>query len=377
MWEPQGLYSKFLLKQPTLFFGENSVRGLRNYPCSKVAVIHGKGLTEENKSVIISSLEAFDLLFINKTWKDEPILEELHETIRVLESFKPDLIIAVGGGSVIDGCKMARLYYEFPFFDVSNPKFYYLEWSTKFIAVPTTVGSGSEISSATVIYNEKQKTKEMIVNHSLIPDIVILDPLFIKCSPEKVILSSTIDALSHIIEGYVSKIDNTLTDIYAEKGCQIIYETFSKSKFNYISSDTNRLQFAGYLGGIVQNHCLVGSAHAIAHQLTRFGFGHSLAISLVIKSVIKSNSVNSATKQRYDLLAMRSGIQDGIDGLVNFIDLLLIQLNIEPEKIKLRNLIPSLIIDKTFVENVLKDKGGKGNPITMTEDYIKKTLNMI
>ncbi|NVN94341.1 MAG: iron-containing alcohol dehydrogenase [Bacteroidetes bacterium] len=377
MWEPQGLYSKFLLKQPTLLFGENSIRGLRNFPCSKVAVIHGKGLTEESKSVFISTFGVFDLLFINKTWKNEPILEELHTTIQILEDFKPDLIIAVGGGAVIDGSKMARLYYEFPFFNVINPKFTYLEWSTKFIAIPTTVGSGSEISSAIVLFNTVKKTKEMIVNHSLLPDVVILDPLFIKGSSEKIILSSSVDALSHIIEGYVSKVENTFSDVYAEKSCQIIYETFSSLAFNLNTTDINRLQFAGYLGGIVQNHCIVGSTHAIAHQLTSFGFSHSIAISLLLTSVIKSNAINLETKLRYDLLAKRCGIQDGIDGLIDFIDHLIIKMDIEEEKNRLRYLIPSLISDQTFIENVQKDKGGFGNPITITEDYIINILNMI
>ena len=102
MWEPQGMYSKFILKQPTILFGENAVMGLKTYPSSRVAVIHGSSLTEDYKKKVFNAMSAFQISFVEKTWQGEPTLTSLSETIANIEKIKPDMIIAIGGGSVID-----------------------------------------------------------------------------------------------------------------------------------------------------------------------------------------------------------------------------------------------------------------------------------
>jgi alcohol dehydrogenase class IV len=375
MWTPQGLYSKFVLKQPTLLFGTNSIYGLRNYPCSKIAVIYGKGLSNELKAVIEKAVRPLALKFIQKNWTDEPALNKLQDTIRELEIFKPDVIIAVGGGSVIDGSKIARLYYEFPFFDMNSTRFNLLEWKTTFIVIPSTVGSGAEISSAAVILNQDRQTKEMIVNHSLMPDVIILDPLYVKDSPEKTVFLSILDAISHIVEGYVSIIDNELVDSYAEKGLQNIYEVLSHNS-ELSLNDFSRLQFAGYLGGIVQNHCIVGAAHAIAHQLGGHGFGHAEAIAFVLTKVIEANSRSNNVRDRYETLSVRSGT-GSVSNLLAFINSIKHRLNLSEREAEMKKIIFERINNPEFIENIQNDKGGKGNPIPLTVEYVKTILNSL
>lgn len=375
MWEPQGLYSKFILKQPTLLFGSNAIRGLRNYPCSRIAVVHGKGLSDECRNVIEKAVAPFELKFIAKSWMGEPVLEELQSTIKELECFKPDVILAVGGGAVIDGVKIARLYYEFPFFNITSPKFPYLEWKTKFIVIPTTVGSGAEISSSAVLLNKENHSKEMIVCHALLPDVIILDPQYAKGASEKIITASALDAVAHIVEGYVSIFDNELADNYAEKGLANLFEILSKEG-DYSFSELSRLQFAGYFGGIVQNHCVVGAAHAIGHQLAGYGFGHAVAISLVLDKVIRANSLNEKTKERYELLARRSGI-GGFLQLLNFVELLKFRMKLDREEMRMKDLIAKMKDNPIFIENIQKDKGGKGNPTPLTIEYVQFILNSL
>ena len=375
MWEPQGLYSKFVLRQPTILFDSNSVRGLRNYPCSRVAVVHGKSLSDELKLVIEKSIDSFELKFIQKSWISEPVLDEIQQTIAELEQFNPDVIIAIGGGSVIDGTKIARLYYEFPFFDSSNPRFTNLEWKTKFIVIPTTIGSGAEISSAAVILNLTTRSKDVIVSHSLIPDVIIFDPLYVENSPMRIILLSALDAMAHLIEGYVSIIDNSITDNYAEKGLQNIYQILSDEK-DLSLSDCNRLQISGYFGGIVQNHCIVGAAHAIAHQLAGYGFNHAEAITLVLGKVIEINSMNEKIKARYELLAANSGI-GGVDDLLFFIKILKDRIKLSEREKKMKELVGVLMENELFIKNIQRDKGGKGNPIALSDEFVKKVLNSL
>ena len=243
MWEPQGMYSKFLLKQPTILFGENAIMGLKTYACARVSVIHGSSLDEGYKQKVVRALSSFEISFIKKTWFGEPTLETLSATIKKIEEFKPDLIIAIGGGSVIDGAKMVRTYYEFPFFEVNETSFAMLNWKTTFVAIPTTIGSGAEISSASVMYNDKTKTKEFIVSHQFIPEIIVLEACLIENAPKKVLLSSMVDALSHAIEGYMSTIDNVLVDSYAEKAIQIISQYYQVINKGVEQEYINKLQF--------------------------------------------------------------------------------------------------------------------------------------
>ena len=82
---------------------------------------------------VFKAMSAFEISFVEKTWQGEPTLTSLSETIANIEKIKPDMIIAIGGGSVIDGAKMVRTYYEFPFFDMNNTKFSMLNWKTHFL----------------------------------------------------------------------------------------------------------------------------------------------------------------------------------------------------------------------------------------------------
>lgn len=372
MWEPQGFYSSFLLRQPNILFGENAFRGLFNLPSSKIAIIHGSGLQETDFIQIRQNLKANEIKFIKKSWKGEPILCELTGTVAELENFRPDVIIAIGGGSVIDGVKIARLLYEFPFINPNNPKFGFLEWKTRFIAVPTTVGSGAEISSAAVLIDPLNRCKSMIVNHALQPSVILFYPQFIAHSPQTLIISSSIDAIAHILEGYVSVIKNDLADIIAEKGLQIFKEELSKEEWSTI--DFLRLQYGGYLGGITQNHCIVGAAHAIAHQLATYGYSHSEAISLLLPSVIELNSSIDCIRQQYENIAIRAGFINS-HSLILWLINLRNKTNYSHTRLnETKKLLAKLIEEESFIRNLITDKGGKGNPIPLNKEYI---LNLI
>lgn len=371
MWEPQGFYSSFILKQPTVFFGESSIRGLFNFPGAKFAVIYGSGFSDEDKELFSKSIKGFEVGFFRKSWKGEPVIEELKDTIHDIELFKPDVIIAVGGGSVIDGAKIVRLLYEYPFFDCAKPNFNYVEFKTKFVAVPTTVGSGAEASSAAVLLNKTEKRKEMVVSHALQPSVVILMPEFIRRSPLRLILSSSMDAMSHIIEGYVSNIPNALTDILAEKALDIFRQELSKDDF-----DCQRLQYAGYLAGIVQNHCIVGAAHAIAHQLAAYGYSHSKAISIVLPSVISENNKDRTSHESYWKLSENSYFGD-VEMLIHTIKMVRSKFISDIEIEDCKKLLSNLVNDDEFVSNVLDDKGGRGNPVEITKDYIMNIINSL
>ena len=373
MWEPQGMYSKFILQQPVILFGENAIMGLKSYPSSRVAVIHGSSLNEDYKTKVLKSLSAFEISFVEKKWKGEPTLNSLSETIADIEKIKPDMIIAIGGGSVIDGAKMVRTYYEFPFFDMNNTKFSMLNWKTNLVAIPTTIGSGAEISSASVMYNDNNKSKEFVISHKFIPEIIILEASLIVNAPKKMLLSSMVDALSHCIEGYMSNIDNILIDSYAEKAIQIISKYYQVVSKGIDKENLNKLQLASVFAGMVQNHCIVGATHAIAHQMSAFGLSHSNAISIFLPSVIRKNIKNKESNNRFEQLAIHSGFSKG-SKLLDFVEDVISSFDLQKEKSILLDNREIILSDDSLFERALSDKGGQGNPISMNKEFLQDII---
>ena len=376
MWEPQGMYSKFILKQPTILFGENAIMGLKTYASSRVAVIHGSSLTEDYKKKVFKALSAFEISFVEKTWQGEPTLTSLSETIANIEKIKPDLIIAIGGGSVIDGAKMVRTYYEFPFFDVNDTRFSMLNWKTNFVAIPTTIGSGAEISSASVMYNDSNKSKEFIISHQFIPEIIVLEASLIANAPKKMLLSSMVDALSHCIEGYMSNINNMLIDSYAEKAIQIISKYYEVVSKGLDKENLNKLQLASVFAGMVQNHCIVGATHALAHQMSAFGLSHSNAISMFLPLVIRKNIENRESNNRFEQLAIHSGFSKG-SKLLEFVEDIISSFDLQKEKNIVLNNREIILADESFFERALADKGGQGNPISMDKEFLQDIIKKV
>lgn len=376
MWYPQAIYSKFLLRQPNILFGENALSGMKTYPSTKLAVIHGSGLNEELKAIVKSASSAFEVKFIQKSWKEEPTAEEMKENVSELEDFQPDTILAIGGGSVLDGANLLRCLYEFPFFEISSNNFNMLSWSTKFFALPTTIGSGAELSSAAVLFNKQTQTKEFVISHDFLPELIIFDDRFLASAPKKTLYLSTIDALSHCIEGYVSNIDNELCSIYAEKALSLInanvdgIESFEKTKIL-------NLQMAAYFAGMVQNHCIVGACHAIAHQMASYGYGHALAISLLLGAVIEKNAQNTQVANKYIQLTQKSSVGENYRDLIYLIERIKSKVDLEQETFKFNKDREAIIQSESFFENALNDKGGMGNPIQLSKEFLVEIIQSV
>lgn len=374
MWKPQRLYSEYILNQPVLFTGEGALNGLAAVPCATITVVHGSSLKSETKDKLKTIFRKKTVYFVERSWKGEPDLDSLSEVIGKLEEQAPDMIIAIGGGSVIDGAKLCRLYYEYPSFDMGVSRIGQLSFSTRFIAVPTTIGSGAEVSSAAVYINATDHRKEMVVCHDFLPEAVVLEPSMVSEAPIETIVSSGVDAMAHIIEGYVSTMNNGIADVMAETGLKILAEELGKGNLSHM--DFSRLQYAGYLGGVVQNHCIVGAAHGIAHQLTVDGFSHGDAVALLLPAVIKANRMDSGVAVRYERFFYNASIPSVdmfLSGLVKIID----AAGIGKRRKELKEILSQKLKDESFINNVKEDQGAKGNPVEINKDYLEIVLGEI
>ena len=369
MWQSQGLYSQYLLRSPVILAGKESARGLYNYPGERFAVIHGDSMSEKSKILLKQIFKKKEMQFFKRSWEGEPDVKQLEVTVHDLEQYSPDVIIAFGGGSVIDGAKLCRLLYEIPYFDINQLYVDGFGLQTKFIAVPTTIGSGAEVSSAAVYWDTQSQKKGMVVIHELQPDVVVYDAEYVYGTPKRILYASALDGMSHMIEGYVSNVQNTMAEIFAEKGLELFYSVLSKDGLG--TEGIERLQFAGYIGGIVQNHCIVGAAHAIAHQLTGYGYSHGEAVGLLLPSVIRKNMSEDAVRRKYDVLAARAGFKE-VGDLILFLQQLLIEGGIYGRSAELKKLLISHLSDENMLKNIKDDRGGKGNPLPVTKAYVEE-----
>lgn len=375
MWNPQGIYSQYVLKTPLFLIGRESIRELYNYPCARIAVIHGTSISDEG--LFKETFQKKDIRFFRRSWAGEPDVDNLSATLHEIEKFKPDTLIAIGGGSTIDGVKLCRIFLEAPYYRPGVARIDNGLFTTKFIAIPTTVGSGAEVSSAAVYIDKESGSKQMAVMHELLPDVVVYDDRYVMNTPTKLLCESVMDALAHIVEGYVSRIENRMAEVMAECGLSILKTELDKLLSDkYEGVDFDRLQYVGQIGGIVQNHCIVGAAHAVAHQLAPFGFSHGEAVALLLPEVIKLNIEDESTRDKYEKIAKHSGFRN-VDEVIDFINSICHLGNIDRRKGELAELLMEKITDRAFVNSIKNDRGGKGNPIEITDEYIDRLIRSI
>ncbi len=361
-----------------IIHGPGCIAALRVLPACKAAVIMGGSLADnrEISETIRRSVQCVDLLTLVKPWKGEPTWQGINEALREVESFNPDWLIAIGGGSIIDGVKMLWARFEHP--NLDEERLYRvsgippLRRRARLAVLPTTIGSGSEVSSAAVIEDPVNKRKIPIVSHDFLPDIVILDPKLLCGLPRDVKLYTALDALGHLVEGYVSKMANGLTDLFAETAVRIIVENIEKGLEEEADIQIlGKLQYAAMIGGWVQNHCLVGYAHALAHQFCSH-IPHGQGVAMFLPAVIAFNSQDNMCAKKYSKLAYMTGLDSECTDIIQRINDLK---NKGSLMLKLTSYYMDDIPDlKIIAENSLKDPTARMVPKTATTDDILRIL---
>ena len=353
--------------------GRNARMALRGLVANKVVLITSGSFDQSVHYAQVKRLIKCEaLLVVQKSWGGEPSLDELQPVMKQVEDFQPDVIVALGGGSVIDGAKLVWLLYEAP--QITNEQLFRplglppLRGRSRFAAIPTTIGAGSEVSSAAVMFDKETGSKKAVVTHDFLPDLVLLDPELVLDVPCSVLFTTLADALSHAVEGYVSKISHPLMDTFAEKSVAIIAMHWQELTKPEPDLDViSELQHAAMMAGWVQNHCLVGMSHAIAHQLSGYGINHGIANAVLMPHVISFNSQNESTRSRYDKLAHNAGLAGGTSELINLFTQLV-------DISKQRDVFQTTFNFDNIAEHALLDPAAKSNPVVFTANDVKKVL---
>lgn len=244
--------------------------------------------------------------------KPDPDLSTIYRGLDVLNTFKPDVIIAVGGGSPIDAAKIMWLMYEQPnvkfsdlsmrFMDIRKRIYKFPEMGKKafFVAVPTTSGTGSEVTPFAVVTDDKTGAKYPIADYALTPHMAVIDLDFVKDMPKKLTAYSGIDALVHAIEAYVSVMATDFTNGLALEAIRIIFKylpaSFAEGAENLKARE--KMAYASTMAGMAFANAFLGVCHSMAHKLgSLYQVPHGLANAMLLNEVIRFNAVDAPTKQ--------------------------------------------------------------------------------
>jgi hypothetical protein len=379
--------SRFTLPRD-IYFGENSLEELKNIQGNKAVVVVGGGsmkrfgfLDKVEKYLNEAGIE----VKLIEGVEPDPSVETVMNGAKIMREFEPDWIVSIGGGSPIDAAKAMWIFYEYPDFTFEKaivpfgiPK---LRNKARFIAIPSTSGTATEVTSFSVITDYKSKIKYPLADFNLTPDIAIIDPELAQTMPKKLTAHTGMDALTHAIEAYVASLRSDFSDPLALHAIEMIYKYLVKS-YEGDKEARAQMHIAQCLAGMAFSNALLGITHSMAHKIGAvFHIPHGCANAIFLPYVIDFNK--KACKDRYADIARRlklSGSTD--DELVDSLNALIKDLNKKME-------IPSTVeeygisredydADVDFIaHNAMEDACTGANPRKITEPEMKKLFQCV
>lgn len=235
----------------------------------------------------------------------DPSIETVKRGAQLMDEFKPDVIIALGGGSAMDAAKGMWLFYEHPdvdfnslrlrFLDIRKRAFKFPKMGNKaqLVAIPTTSGTGSEVTSFAVISDKKNNMKYPLADYELTPNIAIIDPQFVMSLPKSATADTGLDVLTHALEAYVSVMASDYTDGLAMKAIQLVFKYLPRAYKNGAEDAEARekMHNASCMAGMAFTNAFLGLNHSIAHKIGgEYHVPHGRANAVLLPHVIKYNA---------------------------------------------------------------------------------------
>ncbi|MBJ6362276.1 bifunctional acetaldehyde-CoA/alcohol dehydrogenase [Paenibacillus sp. GCM10012307] len=234
----------------------------------------------------------------------DPSVDTVERGRAMMEDFQPDCIIALGGGSPMDAAKAMWLFYEYPdtsfhslkqkFLDIRKRVYKYprLGRKAKFVAIPTTSGTGSEVTSFAVITDKREgNTKYPLADYELTPDVAIIDPDFVYSLPKTAVADTGMDVLTHAIEAYVSVMANDYTDGLALQAIRLVFQYLEQSYHEADPVGREKMHNASTIAGMAFANAFLGINHSLAHKWGgQYHTAHGRTNAILLPHVIKYNA---------------------------------------------------------------------------------------
>ena len=285
------------------YFNAGALENLRQVETRVVVIVSGadlerRGVTDE----VRRHLPAHAAVHVFSGIEPEPDEAQIRAGVETLERMRPDLLVAVGGGSVLDAAKAMRLFFESPALSVQELSFPFLDarkrvaqypqiaHQMRLVAIPTTSGTGSEVSPASVLTVGRRKVT--LVDYSLVPDMAIVDPLLTLSLPPHVTADTGIDALTHAVEADVSIFASPYTEAFCVQATRLILDALPRAVADGSDLEARTaMSNAATLAGLAFSNAFVGVNHALAHAVgARFGLSHGRANGIFLPHVMRYNA---------------------------------------------------------------------------------------
>lgn len=301
-----------------LYYGKGALEQLKNLDGKKAVLVLGGGSMKRFGFVdkVLGYLKEAGIetkLFENV--EPDPSVETVMKGAEMMREFGPDWIIAMGGGSPIDAAKAMWVFYEYPdttFEEIIQPfSFPTLRQKAKFLAIPSTSGTATEVTAFSVITDYAKGIKYPLADFNITPDIAIVDPELAETMPAKLTAHTGMDALTHAIEAYVSTLNSPFTDPLAIKAIQMVIDYLPDS-YNGCMEAREQMHYAQCLAGQAFSNALLGIVHSMAHKTgAAFSTGHiphGCANAIYLPYVIKYNAKDKVAEGRYAAIARSIGL---------------------------------------------------------------------
>ncbi len=369
-----------------LIYGDNSLEYLTQLEGTRKKALIVIGGQSIKKTGYLDKIEAFlkeggfTFDYFTGVEPDPSFITVQNGAKKMLE-FEPDWIIAVGGGSVMDAAKAMWVYYEYPEFktleDIEPPNTIPpLRKKAKMCCIPTTSGTGSEVSRSVVITDTETHIKHGIGSMEMMPDIAILEPGITASVPPKFTAATGMDVLTHALEALVSNRANVVADTLCEKAALDVFEflpTAYQEGTNLQARE--RMLLASCLAGIGFTNVSLGIVHSIAHAVGgKFGVSHGLANAIILPYVIEYNSQDERAARIYHEFAQKVGADNLADAVRDLNAKLEIPGNLR-EEIKQDDEFVKAIPE--LAELASKDGCTKTNPLIPDVETFKELIERI
>lgn len=323
---------------PKIYFEEDSIQYLEKMEgISRAFIVTDPVMVQlGNVDKILHYLRKREQYCHSEIYSDvesDPSVECIMRGVEAMRAFNPDVIIAIGGGSAIDAAKGMWLFYEHPetsfdglrqrFLDIRKRAFKFpkLGAKTKLVAIPTTSGTGSEVTSFSVITDKKNgNIKYPLADYALTPDVAIIDPQFTRSMPKSIVADTGLDVLTHAIEAYVSVMASDYTDGLALQATEMVFH-YLKASYNGDNLAREKMHNASCIAGMAFTNAFLGLNHSMAHKLGgEFHIPHGRANAILLPYVIAYNATRPTkfaafpkykeyiADERYAKLAWRCGL---------------------------------------------------------------------
>lgn len=301
---------QYTIKIPSCVYGgegstEKIQEILKKEDAKKVIVFTDKGVREIGLcDIVLKEIEKLNVSYeIFDNLAAEPSYQDIEKVMQEVENAKSDLMIAVGGGSVMDAAKLCTVLKNTTYTVkdlLDNPVL--AKKQMKSIMIPTTCGTGSEATCNAIVAIPEESSKKGIVNDSLIPDYVILDAKMIEKLPKKIIAATGVDALAHAVECFTSKKATPFSDTYAMASAKLIFANIKRAYSNADDMEAkNNMLLGAFYGGVAITGSGTTAVHALSYPLGgKYHIAHGVSNAILFAHVMEFNK--DACKKRLALM---------------------------------------------------------------------------